>query len=69
MGNHGLHRAYVQAWVWVDLPIRSDTDAYTDNEFIAYAKFYYQVDGEIEFDDNAEISREDEFYCDCDSAK
>jgi len=65
MSEHGLHRAYVQAWVWVELPIRTSKFAYTNEEFVNYAMEHYQQDGEIEFDSNADVSRGNELCSDC----
>jgi hypothetical protein len=64
MSEHPMHQAYVQAWVWIELPIRQEPP-YTDAEIIAFAQEVYQEDGAIEFDDDAIVSRGDE-VCDCD---
>lgn len=45
--------AYVQAWVWVYSPGEGRSDA----EYRQEAKAAYRVEGEIEIDNNAPVSR------------
>lgn len=55
--------AYVKAWAWVsyegDGPEGDDPDDLniTDNDFRKWAKRIWAKDGEIEFDDDAAVSR------------
>ena len=60
--------AYVQAWVWLGLchddgtPLRDSS--ITDEEIVNMARDEWAVDGELEIDAEAEVSRSDWEECD-----
>jgi hypothetical protein len=59
--RHRVHGAYVAAWVYVELP--TGHEAYQDHELRRLARQQYGRDGEIEIDEDAEISRNEEDWC------
>ena len=55
MSGHGIHGAYVEAWVWVDLD--KGHREYSDEEIIQCAKERHEKLGELEIGDEAIVSR------------